>query len=115
MREVAECRISPQLHAGKTWQIDGEKETCVPGEVCAECPERDNHYRKIVLNVQKSAGGRSSRGDEGPNQQALCSTTKRVKEHWVQKIKIAARKEIAEREGGESAPFFPLDKAADSA
>ena len=40
------------------WQIDGEKETCgsvVPGEVCAECPERDNHYREIVLNVQKSA------------------------------------------------------------
>ncbi len=27
----------------------------VPGEVCAECPERDNHDRKIVLNVQKSA------------------------------------------------------------
>ncbi len=37
------------------WQIDGEKETWVPGEVCAECPERDNHDRKIVLNVQKSA------------------------------------------------------------
>lgn len=40
------------------WQIDGEKETCgsvVPGEVCAECPERDNHYREVVLNVQKSA------------------------------------------------------------
>ena len=27
----------------------------VPGEVCAECPERDNHYREVVLNVQKSA------------------------------------------------------------
>ena len=26
-----------------------------PGEVCTICPERDNHYRKIVLNVQKSA------------------------------------------------------------
>ena len=26
-----------------------------PGEVCAECPERDNHYREVVLNVQKSA------------------------------------------------------------
>ena len=36
-------------------QIDGEKETCGTREVCAECPERDNHYRKIVLNVQKSA------------------------------------------------------------
>ena len=27
----------------------------VPGEVCAECPERDNHYREVMLNVQKSA------------------------------------------------------------
>jgi hypothetical protein len=31
------------------------KKRVVPGEVCAECPERDNHYREIVLNVQKSA------------------------------------------------------------
>ena len=27
----------------------------VPGEVCAECPERDDHYREVMLNVQKSA------------------------------------------------------------
>ena len=27
----------------------------VPGEVCAECPERDNHHREVMLNVQKSA------------------------------------------------------------
>ena len=26
-----------------------------PGEVCTICPERDNHYREIMLNVQKSA------------------------------------------------------------
>ena len=26
-----------------------------PGEVCMICPERDNHYREIMLNVQKSA------------------------------------------------------------
>ena len=31
------------------------KKRVVPGEVCVECPERDNHYREIVLNVQKSA------------------------------------------------------------
>ena len=31
------------------------KKRVVPGEVCAECPERDNHYREVVLNVQKSA------------------------------------------------------------
>ena len=27
----------------------------VPGEVCTECPERDNHYREGMQNVQKSA------------------------------------------------------------
>ena len=27
----------------------------VPGEVCTIRPERDNHYREIILNVQKSA------------------------------------------------------------
>ena len=26
-----------------------------PGEVCTICPERDNHHREIMLNVQKSA------------------------------------------------------------
>ena len=26
-----------------------------PGEVCTICPERDNHYREIMLNIQKSA------------------------------------------------------------
>ena len=31
------------------------KKRVIPGEVCAECPERDNHYREVVLNVQKSA------------------------------------------------------------
>ena len=34
--------------------MEGKKRV-VPGEVCAKCPERDNHNRKIVLNVQKSA------------------------------------------------------------
>ena len=32
-----------------------KKKSVVPGEVCAECPERDNHYREVLLNVQKSA------------------------------------------------------------
>ena len=27
----------------------------VPGEVCAVCPEKDNHYREVMLNAQKSA------------------------------------------------------------
>ena len=26
-----------------------------PGEVCAACPEKDNHCRETVLNAQKSA------------------------------------------------------------
>ena len=37
------------------WQIDGEKETCGTRGGLWECPERDNHYREVVLNVQKSA------------------------------------------------------------
>ena len=32
-----------------------EKKRVVPREVCTECLERDNHYREVVLNVQKSA------------------------------------------------------------
>ena len=31
------------------------KKRVVPGEVCMIRPERDNHYREIILNVQKSA------------------------------------------------------------
>ena len=31
------------------------KKRVVPREVCTECLERDNHYREVVLNVQKSA------------------------------------------------------------
>ncbi|MFR6276535.1 MAG: hypothetical protein ACLUL2_24570 [Blautia sp.] len=31
------------------------KKRVVPGEVCTICPERDNHHREIMLNVQKSA------------------------------------------------------------
>ena len=31
------------------------KKRVVPGEVCTIRPERDNHYREIILNVQKSA------------------------------------------------------------
>ena len=27
----------------------------VPGEVCAVCPEKNNHYREIMPNAQKSA------------------------------------------------------------
>ena len=31
------------------------KKRVVPGEVCTVRPERDNHDREIILNVQKSA------------------------------------------------------------
>jgi hypothetical protein len=31
------------------------KKRVVPGEVCTIRPERDNHYREIMLNGQKSA------------------------------------------------------------
>jgi hypothetical protein len=27
----------------------------VPGEICIECLERGNCYRKVILNMQKSA------------------------------------------------------------
>lgn len=33
----------------------GRKKRVVPGEVCTIRPERDNHYREIILSVQKSA------------------------------------------------------------
>ena len=34
--------------------MEGKKRV-VPREVCTECPERGNHYREVMLNVQKSA------------------------------------------------------------
>lgn len=35
-------------------RMEGKKRV-VPGEVCAASLERGNHYREVVLNVQKSA------------------------------------------------------------
>ncbi len=32
-----------------------ERNVWYPGEVCTIRPERDNHYREMRLNVQKSA------------------------------------------------------------
>ena len=34
--------------------MEGKKRV-VPGEVCTERSERGNHYREVMLNVQKSA------------------------------------------------------------
>ena len=34
--------------------MEGKKRV-VPREVCTECSERGNHYREVMLNVQKSA------------------------------------------------------------
>ena len=53
---------------GKCGRWMERKKRVVPGEVCTECPERDNHYREIVLNVQKSAEVIVAERDEGPNQ-----------------------------------------------
>ena len=63
------CTESRGIYAADRWR---ERNVCVfaplrsvqnkhpldalhPGEVCTECPERDNHYREVMLNVQKSA------------------------------------------------------------
>ena len=40
---------------GKCGRWMERKKRVVPREVCTECLERDNHYREVVLNVQKSA------------------------------------------------------------
>ena len=40
---------------GKCGRWTERKKRVVPREVCTECLERDNHYREVVLNVQKSA------------------------------------------------------------
>ena len=34
--------------------MEGKKRV-VPREVCTKCSERGNHYREVMLNVQKSA------------------------------------------------------------
>jgi len=34
--------------------MEGKKRV-IPGEICAECPERDNRCRETSLNAQKSA------------------------------------------------------------
>ena len=32
-----------------------EKKRVVPREICTECAERSNHYREVMLSVQRSA------------------------------------------------------------
>ena len=34
--------------------MEGKKRV-VPREICAECSEKSNHYRKVMLSAQKSA------------------------------------------------------------
>ena len=47
--------------------MEGKKRV-VPGEVCAECSERNKHYREMVLSAQKSAEVIVAACGEGPNQ-----------------------------------------------
>jgi len=34
--------------------MEGKKRV-VPREICTECSERSNHYREVILSVQRSA------------------------------------------------------------
>ena len=51
-------------------RMEGKKRV-VPREVCTERPERSNHYREVMLNVQKSAEVIVAEffSSEGPNQE----------------------------------------------
>ena len=71
------------------------KKRVVPGEVCTICPERDNHHREIMLNVQKSAEVIVAERRRTESIGALKYNRERRKELWVQKTMTAARKEIA--------------------
>ena len=51
----AEARKLHGIMYGKCGRWMERKKRVVPREVCTECLERDNHYREVVLNVQKSA------------------------------------------------------------
>ena len=62
--------------------MEGKKRV-VPREVCTECSERSNHYREVMLNVQKSAEVIVAEFffSEGPNQQE--SLVQLGKEEWA--------------------------------
>ena len=40
------------VDAADRWR---ERNVWYPGEICAECSERNKHYREMVLSAQKSA------------------------------------------------------------
>ena len=51
----AEARKLHGIMYGKCGRWMERKKRVVPGEVYAVYPEKDNHYREIMLNAQKSA------------------------------------------------------------
>ncbi len=73
----------------------------VPGEVCAERPERGNHRQEAVLNVQKSAEAIVAERQRAESTGVLSTTRKGGMGTWVQKTrKKAAYKEIVRNTKG---------------
>ena len=74
----------------------------VPREVCTERSERSNHYREVMLSVQKSAevivAVFFQRRTESIG--VFSTTGKGGMSRWVQKTEKAAHKEIARNAKG---------------
>ena len=82
--------------------MEGKKRV-VPREVCAECSERSNHCREVMLSAQKSAEAivAESFFQRRAESIGVFSTTgKGGMGRWVQKTEKAAHKEIARNAKG---------------
>lgn len=78
---------------GKCGRWMERKKRVVPGEVCTECPERDNHYHKVVLNVQKSAEVIAAKKRRTESTGVLSTTG------WKELIRRIKKEEIHTRPG----------------
>ena len=89
------------VNAADGWR---ERNVWYPREVCTERSEKSNRYRKITLNVQKSAeaivAGSFFFRRRAESIGVLSTTRKGGMGRWVQKTEKAAHKEIARNAKG---------------
>ncbi len=81
--------------------MEGKKRV-VPGEICAECSERNNRHRKMALSAQKSAEVIVAEKRRAKSVGILSTTEKGGMRTWMQKTStmMAAHKEIVRNTKG---------------
>ena len=78
------------------------KKRAVPGEICAERPERSNRHHEMTLSAQKSAEAIVAERRRAESVGALITTEKGGMRTWMQKTSamMAAHKEIVRNTKG---------------